>query len=420
VDPEGKLFWSHGIDCVHGSESTPIDDRHSWFQDFPGDQAAFADCFSTQGHVAHGYYQGRQPRCFDFARANLKRKYGEDWFPRFTEVTQRRLRSWGLNTIANWSDPRIYLLRRTPYTATVSFYSKPIQGSTGYWGQFKDPFEPEFRRRLGKALAAVKDRSAKDPWCVGFFVDNEIGWGDEVSLAVAALASPPDQAAKKAFLDDLRVKYETIDQLNEAWGTKHLSWEALGESRQPPAAVKARADLTAFYTKTAEQYFRTVRECVKETAPDLLYLGCRFAWVNDRAVAAAVKFCDVVSYNLYRGSVADFRIPGRVDVPLIIGEFHFGALDRGMFHTGLVSTANQAERARTYEEYVKGALGHPQFVGTHWFQYMDQATTGRPLDGENYQIGFVDSVDTPYPEIVAASRRIGQKLYQIRLGRKPW
>ena len=48
----------------------------------------------------------------------------------------------------------------------------------------------------------------------------------------------------------------------------------------------------------------------------------------------------------YQRSVADFQFNGGADVPLIIGEFHFGALDRGMFHTGLVPTANQEARAQ--------------------------------------------------------------------------
>ena len=97
-------------------------------------------------------------------------------------------------------------------------------------------------------------------------------------------------------------------------------------------------------------------------AESALIFGCRFAWVNARAAAAAAKYCDVVSYNLYQRSVADFKFNGGADVPLIIGEFHFGALDRGMFHTGLVPVASQQARAEAYKEYVQGALRHPQFV----------------------------------------------------------
>ena len=100
---------------------------------------------------------------------------------------------------------------------------------------------------------------------------------------------------------------------------------------------------------------------------------------------------------------------------MIVGEFHFGALDRGLFHTGLVATRDQNERAKCYRAFVNDCLDHPRFVGTHWFQWQDQALTGR-FDGENYQIGFVTVTDTPYPELVAAARDIGATMYRRRFG----
>jgi hypothetical protein len=417
VDPEGHLFWSHGTDCVTPWEgATPLDDRDTWFRNLPAAEGQFAPCYGQAGHVVNGYYQGRSPKTFDFALANLVRKYGSPG--PFADVSHRRLRSWGMNTIANWSDAAIYGLRRTPYVVTVGFGGKMLEGSQGYWGKFRDVFDPSFAAGVRAGMAGQVGKSAGDPWCLGYFVDNEIAWGDEVSLAVAALLSPPEQAAKQAFIADLQAKYGTIEKLNAAWGTAHASWDALHQHRGEPDGQKARADLTAFYSKTAETYFRTIREAVKAVAPNQLYLGCRFAWVNNLAADAAAKYCDVVSYNLYRQSVADFRFPGEADVPLIIGEFHFGALDRGMFHTGLVPTVSQEARAQAYRDYVQGALRNPAFVGTHWFKYMDEATTGRPLDEENYQIGLVDCCDTPYPETIAAVREVGYGMYQYRLNAK--
>jgi len=100
-------------------------------------------------------------------------------------------------------------------------------------------------------------------------------------------------------------------------------------------------------------------------------------------------------------------------MPIIVGEFHFGALDRGMFHTGLRPTRNQDDRARKYKEYVQGALRNRYIVGTHWFQYKDQATTGRG-DGENYQIGFIDICDMPYTETIAVCREVSYNMYEYR------
>jgi Beta-galactosidase len=418
VDPEGHLFFSQGIDCVNMWEgSTPIDERETWYAWLPARDSEFGPFFG-QARALHGHYAGKTVSCFDFGRANALRKYGPAWQDTCGAVSHRRLRSWGLNTIGNWSDRSIGEQRKTPYVATVGFGGKLLEGSAGYWGKFRDVFDPSFEESVRKSMAGEKGKSSEDPWCLGYFVDNEIAWGDELSLALAALASPPGQVAKTVFLDDLKAKYGTIDELNAQWGTQHASWDALLQSQEPPDRQKAHDDLLAFSKKTADRYFETVRKAVKEISPQGLYLGCRFAWANPVAVAAAAKYCDVVSYNLYRRSVADFRLPLDADVPLIIGEFHFGALDRGMFHTGLVPVADQAARAAAYKDYVQGCLRHPQFVGCHWFKYMDESTTGRPLDEENYQIGFVDIADTPYPETIAACREVGYGMYEYRLKAK--
>ena len=43
---------------------------------------------------------------------------------------------------------------------------------------------------------------------------------------------------------------------------------------------------------------------------------------------------------------------------------------------------------------------------------MEEPLTGRALDEENCQIGFVGGADTPYPEMVKASREISAGLYK--------
>lgn len=415
VDPEGRLFWSHGIDCVRSANATPITDREHYYRNLPKNDSLFSTFYGRGGWAPHGYYKDHSPyRTYDFSQANFLRKYGPDWQQKFADITHRRLKSWGLNTIANWSDSKIYLMRKTPYVATISYSARNLEGSQGYWGKFFDVFDPSFRQALRRRLEREKDTSSGDPWCVGYFVHNELSWGDETSLAAAALTSPPDQPAKKVFVENLKAKYKSIDKLNNAWGTNHKTWDALLQSNKAPDKKKARDDLIAFYTKIAETYFKTIREEVKKIAPNQLYMGCRFAWVNDLAARAATKFCDIVSYNRYSYSVENHRLPDGIDMPVIIGEFHFGALDRGMFHTGLKKTTNQQDRADKYKSYVQGALRNPYIVGTHWFQYKDQATTGRG-DGENYQIGFIDICDKPYPETIKACRQVGYTMYEYRI-----
>ena len=416
VDPEGYLFWSHGSNCVRpNSGDTPTSDREHYFAELP------FDAFKGRGSWAvHGYYVGKTPYdTYNFTASNLRLKYGEDWQRHFAETSHKRFHAWGMNTIANWSDPAVYRLGKTPYTTTLNSSGPVIAGSEGYWGQFRDPFHPDFRRNMATTMSR-QQQTANDPWCIGYFVDNELGWGNETSLATAALVSPATQPAKVAVVDMLRKKYETIEKFNTAWETNHADWNALLTSTTAPNASNAAvtADLREGYTLIAEEYFKVIREELKRVAPNKIYFGCRFAWVNDRAVRAADKYCEVLSFNLYQYDLSDFKLPEGVDKGFIIGEFHFGALDRGMLHTGLCPVANQEERAAAYEKYVRSALEHPHIVGTHWFLFGDQATTGRGGDGENYQIGLVDICDTPYPETIEAVKRIGAAMYDIRLQRE--
>jgi hypothetical protein len=419
IDPDGRLFWSHGADCVHAwNATTPISEREYLYKSLPDEGSKFAKFYGSGGWAPHNYYEGKTYRTYNFTASNLLRKYGENWKQEHAEMAHRRLKSWGMNTIANWSDGDIYGMRKTPYVVSIGFGGKLLEGSQGYWGKFRDVFDASFKEEVSKSMARQKGRSAGDPWCIGYFVDNEIAWGDEVSLAVAAIMSPPEQPAKHVFIDDLKAKYGTIENLNKVWGSQYASWDDMLQKRDEPDKKKAYEDLTAFYTKTAEMYFKTCRDAVKEVAPDNLYLGCRFAWANKLAVQASAKYCDVISYNFYRREIESVSLSEGIDMPIIVGEFHFGALDRGMFHTGLVPTENQNERAEAYKNYVSGGLRNPLIVGTHWFQFGEQATTGRG-DGENYQIGFLDVADTPYPEIVHSCREVGYNMYEIRLQQNP-
>jgi len=426
VDPEGLLFWSHGITCVRAANGTPITGRERAFEYLPVDSPAASQFYGTGKQAARGYYREHVPyKTYSFDGANLLHKYGDNWRAAFAETTQQRLRSWGMNTIANWSDEAIYLQRKTPYTATLGTGGRRIEGSEGTWGKFPDPFDPGFRQGLQRQLADQKGKSAGDPWCIGYFVDNELSWGDEFALALAVLGSPADQPAKQAFDADLRSKYKTIDKLNAAWGTSHASWDDFLRSRSAPPKDKASGDLVRFNHKLAETYFRICRDSIREAAPNGLYLGCRFDFHfypvedagRDWLVRIAGQFVDVISFNRYRFSARDLVPPKGVDKPLIIGEFHFGALDRGLLHTGLRSVLDQRQRGEIYAGYVRSALENPWMIGTHWFQYGDQPVTGRS-DGENYQIGFIDVTDQPYAETVAASRSVGYAMYEHRMQAK--
>jgi len=415
VDPDGRLFWSHGIDGIRSYAKTAVTGREHYFEHLPAPGTPEAQFYSEETR------NGKVLKLFDFGALNLYWKYGPGWRDKFAEINHHRLRIWGVNTIANWSQPEIYLMRKTPYVVAISYECNNIKESPH---KFPDVFDPGFKRALRERMAREKGKSAGDPWCIGYYVDNELTWGDGTSFASLALQAGPGMHAKRVLINDLKAKYKSIRRLNKAWGTSFRSWQNMLESRKAPDKKRAYADLNKFDRKVCRIYFKTCRDVVKEVAPNNLYLGCRMDfhfypdeqrhldWIN-QVIRTAGKYCDVISFNRYRFTAKPLVPPRGTDRPVIIGEWQFGAIDRGNLHTGPCAVPDQKHRGESYIRFVKGALENPFMVGVHWYKFKDNAVTGR-LDGENYQNGFVDVCDTPYRELVEACRKVGYSLYRYR------
>ena len=92
-----------------------------------------------------------------------------------------------------------------------------------------------------------------------------------------------------------------------------------------------------------------------------------------------------------------------------------GTTNRGQFRPGPVRVKDQAERAAC-RSFKRGALRHPNIVNCHWFSYCDEPITGRTLDGENYQNGFVDVADTPYTKVTILGGRAMQEYHALLRG----
>ena len=401
VDPDGRLFWSHGPNSV-GSDSgrTVVTGREKFFQDLPPKSGRFADAWRQRNGVAE----------VNFVVVNFIRQFGPAWEQASRDLAHRRLKSWGMNTIGNWSDPAIYGMDRTPYTVAIH-----LSAAKAFDRAF-DVYRPDFPKIVEQDVRRAAEAVGADPWCIGFFIDNELAWGNNpVEMMTWLTAAESWTATKQAFVAFLRKRYDTIAAFNAAAGTGFESWEALLQNKSKFKPDRIEADATAFYAEYAKRYFAACGAAMRKQAPSRLYLGCRMNNFNDAVVQAAAKECDVLSFNLYRADVSGFRPPGGVDRPVLVSEFHFGALDRGSLGTGLQPASDQQDRADLYAAYVAGAARNPAIVGAHWFAYCPEPLTGR-FDGENYETGLFTVCDVPYPELRAALREVGYHLYDLRGG----
>ena len=102
---------------------------------------------------------------------------------------------------------------------------------------------------------------------------------------------------------------------------------------------------------------------------------------------------------------------------MLIGEFHFGSIDRGLPATGIKGVKSQKARGLAYRHYVENGFARPEVLGIHYFQWNDQPVTGR-FDGENYNIGLVDVTGRPYMDMGRQIRKTNFRLLEIALGQK--
>lgn len=303
-----------------------------------------------------------------------------------TNLTERRMTAWGLNTVGNWSSFRESDDgRRKAYVAT--FRSPRTQPS--FLGM-PDVYGEEFAPRLDEAAQRQCESLKDDPWLIGTFIGNEPPWPGRESELVDMFLNGPDTATKtklRAYL----TQYDTKERREH------------------------------FVHNMFERYLGLINAAIKKYDANHLNLGIRFGGSPPEAVCRLAKKFDVCSINVYECEPTPqlkrtFALAGR---PIVIGEFHFGVPANGL-SAGLVQTQNQSERAAGYRYYVEQAMALPYFLGAHWFQWQDQPVLGR-MDGENYNIGLVDVTNRPYPELVQALKATHKVLYDVHTGKvKPF
>lgn len=163
-----------------------------------------------------------------------------------------------------------------------------------------------------------------------------------------------------------------------------------------------------------DKYLKPVCNAVKEVDPFHLNLGIRYAWISNELCYKAGQYFDVFSVNGYNypGPPETATITAKTGRPVMIGEFHFGAVDEGPAATGIVGVTDQTQRGIAYQYYVEQGFARPEVVGIHYFMWNDQAIGGR-FDGENYNIGLVDVGNRPYWDFVNYVKDANYRIYDI-------
>lgn len=426
IDPEGYRFLSMGVNGVSLDGQTNLNGRSYMFQGLPSRSGRFRPAYS--GVVPLRNFPYTSTLAYNHFLANLIRKFPVGADAKGIDLSLRRLRSWGFNTLGAFSDKRTYVSSKLAYTHELEVKGNFQRISPGddLWGPLPDPFDSKFTAAARSAIRSARF-ARQDPWCLGWFVDNEItvtGGAREngrYGIALGTLRAPSTSPAKQEWIRRLRIQYSTIGNLNVAWATSFATWASLSTPVELTAdgPEARREDFRVWALTYLRSYFKTVRDQIKSFDSRALYLGCRFWRSTPEAIQAASEQCDVLSFNVYRklpGEILDWANLANFNKPIFVGEFHFGAADRNHWNPGYVPATSMEDRTRLAQEFMSDAVRNPGIVGFHWFQYLDQPITGRWFDGENMGIGLVSVTDRPWPELRDFFRRSLPTLYGVRAG----
>jgi len=339
-------------------------------------------CFSAGSSV------GQRETCID--------KWGSasKWAVR----ESKRFRRYGFNSAGAWSDTQTLkdADARMPYCVFLSSVREFGAAS----GRKVSDVVYVFDEGLSEAVEAEASKLEYyrgDPWCIGFFFDNEIPWRNNTLDKYLCLPQgDPNREAAEEWMRERGVREIT------------------------------RADRKAFAAFAFGHYQKMVHEAVRRHDPEHMYLGCRFcAWNNELANRAifevAGKYMDVVSINHYNYWEPYWK---RFDKwgewsgrPNLVTEFYTKGEDSGMANaTGEGwNVRTQKDRGLFYQNFVINLCKSSCCVGWHWFRYQDNDPENTEADPSNRDSnkGLVDNSFAPYKAAIGPMQEVNAQVWGL-------
>jgi agarase len=337
---------------------------------------------------------------------------------RWAEATAARVTAYGFKGLGAWCDP-VFHKYDLPMTRDLNL-------SSWVGGNAARVFSANWEAGIEEAVRRQVTPLRENKCLVGYYLDNEIDWGD-------AAAGPGEYFNGLALRDPNRAEvirvirsiWPDLNDMNRDWGTHAGTWDELAVWINLPPAPPAKDAYSRLYDAwlghVARRYFEVTTRLVRHHDPNHLVLGVRFrGYAPPQVVAASRGLTDAQSVNYYPNDAKldpvlfetlHERSGGQ---PVIVSEYGFHALDgrsgnRNTFGFP-AQVADQAARAAGYRDMTTRLARVPYVIGADWFQWMDEPPSGRLRDGEDVNFGVVDVTDRPYETLVEAVRSTTPRL----------
>ena len=242
VTPEGNPFWSVGVTGIRPKKPlhavTLIKGNEQLFEELPDKNGPYAGAYIDS--------------TFSFYNWNILRKY--DDLQSWRDMTYQRLRSWGINTIGNWAEKKVVIKSKIPFT-----YS--FESAFKRWEM--DVYHPDWQRYVDSVLQEAS-QFKNNPYLLGYFVDNESGWGN-----LDLFKTLPENAfLRQEWLNYLKNKYHTLSEANLQFNENFNSWETVMNNTDE--TLINEEDVIKIEKMYATRYFEIITQGLKKYDPNFI------------------------------------------------------------------------------------------------------------------------------------------------------
>lgn len=172
----------------------------------------------------------------------------------------------------------------------------------------------------------------------------------------------------------------------------------------------------------AEKYYKGVKDAIKQVDPGMLYLGSRLHGSPkylDGVIAAAGKYCDVISINYYSRWSPEADIMQKwatlaPNAPFFVTEFYTKGINDSDLNNESGAgfcVPTQNERAYAYQHFTLGLIEAKNCVGWHWFKYQDD--DGTDNDSKPANKGMYDNYYQLFPYLSQMAREVNYNVYNL-------
>jgi hypothetical protein len=388
IDPDGNPFYSKGVNIVtpgRDTEKSRAGQAYCWTNFYPS-----VDLWRTQ--------------------------------------VSRQLREWGFNTLGGWSDcsPDLGL------ALTVDL--ELGRNSRFHWF---DPFDPQMEQNVIETASNLTAPYRNLPQLIGYFSDNEVGWWNS-PLFTWYLKAGWENHTKQLLWQMI------YDSYGGSWEKLLVDWvpqggaEGFESLKKAGAALKLRPEgngvrlVDRFMATVAKHYYELMAKGIHTAHPGALFLGDRLPlYYHQDAILAMGDNVDVISSNynvdVPDGWVAPYYFSGLAKLsskPVLVTEFFFAAAENRSGNRNetarnehakpghLMTVGTQIQRAWGAGNALLNFARFPNLVGAHWFQYCDEPLGGRE-DGEDYNMGLIDTSNRPYTELTESFVKLNSVLESV-------